>query len=376
MAELNYGQMRLAMQTDEAKRARQREHVKNSYYRQQNVMKALRRKVCELEREYSCTIQLKQQLQLREDTGASDSDKTTNDLVEQYMQLSIKKQQLCRENQELALIVAKHATFQFKMQNFLDSKPKLTLEPPPITYSPSRAFQVNEITLESFSVPECHQIALDAYQEIRSFLQSNSYLTSGLELFGWREQRREAPDHVKFTLKKRFPGVNSMEMSARGWRVLSSPRGLMGLYSSTMRLSIKVLQVVDDHNVIMYRVITNTNTMATVQSLFLVTRFHMANGYIILFRSVDHNRLRRIHPDGSIGTWDTQGGGTQVKWLDMFTWTLFEDEPDNGNAVIFSYGGIVYSTPAADTRVWMLEILSLALRWENKVVGPPLMVSG
>ncbi|CAI5742694.1 unnamed protein product [Peronospora destructor] len=365
MAELNYGQMPLAMQADEAKRARQREHVKNSYYRQQNVMKALRRKVCELEREYSCTIQLKQQLQLREDT---DSDENTDDLVKQYMQLSIKKQQLCRENQELALIVAKHATFQFKMQNFLDSKPELTLEPPPIT--------VNEITLESFTVPECHQIALDAYQEIRTFLKSNSYLTSGFELFGWREQRREASDHVKFTLKKRFPGVTPMEMSARGWRVVSSPRGLMGLYSSTMRLSIKVLQVVDDHNVIMYRVITNTNTMATVQSLFLVTRFHMTNGYIILFRSVDHNRLRKIHPNGSIGIWDTQTEGIQVTWLDMFTWTLFEDEPDNGNAVIFSYGGIVYSTQAADTRVWMLEILSLALRWENKVVGPPLMVSG
>ena len=35
MAERNHGQMLLAMQADEAKRARQREHVKNSYYRQQ-----------------------------------------------------------------------------------------------------------------------------------------------------------------------------------------------------------------------------------------------------------------------------------------------------------------------------------------------------
>lgn len=188
-----------------------------------------------------------------------------------------------------------------------------------------------------------------------------------------------------------------MEMSARAWRVVSSPRGLAGLYSSTMHLSMKVFQVVDDHNVIMYRVITNTSTMGTVQSLFLVTRFHMTSGYIILFQSVDHNRLRKLRPDGTIGAWDAEGGGTQDKWLDMFTWcvagssdaswlteedvvhtyrTLFDDEPGNENAVIFSYGGIVYSTEAADTRVWMLEILSLALRWENKVVGPTLMLSG
>ncbi|CAH0518188.1 unnamed protein product [Peronospora belbahrii] len=373
MAELTSGQIPLMVQTDEAKRARQREHVKNSYYRQQDLMKALRHEVCELEHEYSCTIQMKQQLQQSEavtDTLHHDGQQqSSDDLVEQYMRLSIKKQQLCRANQELALLVAKHTSFEFKMQSVLDFKPKLMLEPPPLT--------IHDVTLKPpLTVIECHQIAMDAYQEIRAFLKSNSCLTSGLELFGWREQRREAPDHVKFTLEKRFPGVTPMEMSARAWCIVSSPRGLVGLYSSTMRLSIKVLQVVDEHNVIMYRIITNTSTMATVQSLFLVTRFHMTNGYIILFRSVDRDRLRKIRPDGSFETWDTQEGGTQVTWLDMFTWTLFEDEPENGNAVIFSYGGIVYSTAAADTRMWMLEILSLALRWENKVVGPTLFLIG
>lgn len=56
--------------------------------------------------------------------------------------------------------------------------------------------------------------------------------------------------------------------------------------------------------------------------------------------------------------------------------TLFEGESDDNNVLTFSYGGIVNSTEAFTTREWMLEILSLALRWENKVVGPPLMLSG
>ena len=118
-------------------------------------MKALRRKVCELEREYACTIQLKQQLQLHKDTEALDNDETTDDLVEQYMQLSIEKQQLCRENQELALIVAKHATFQFKMQNFLDLRPKLTLEPPPIT-TLSVSDQLKKFSLRVEDPEECN----------------------------------------------------------------------------------------------------------------------------------------------------------------------------------------------------------------------------
>uniref|UniRef100_M4BQW9 START domain-containing protein n=1 Tax=Hyaloperonospora arabidopsidis (strain Emoy2) TaxID=559515 RepID=M4BQW9_HYAAE len=371
----------------------------------QNAMKALRREVCWLEREYSRTVdRKKQQLQWREVAEALGCDaewEASEELVEQYMQLSITQQQLCQENQELALMASKHAKFQLKAQHMLDSKPELTLASPSIPanvddgtirevlcdgdgarnvlrsqglcYSPS---PVNEVALEPLTVPECHQIALHAYREARAFLNSDDYLTSGLEIFGWREQRREAPDHVKFTLKKRFPGVTPMKMSARGWRVVSSSRCLTELYSSTMHLSMKVMQVVDDYNVIMYRVITNTSTRATVQSLFLVTRFQVDNGYVILFRSVDRNRLRVIHSDGTVGPHEAQsGGGAEVKWLDMFTWTLFDDDPDDDNAVRFSYGGIVYGTEAAGTRVWMLEILSLALRWENKVMGPTLMLS-
>ncbi|KAF1792744.1 hypothetical protein GQ600_21446 [Phytophthora cactorum] len=293
----------------------------------------------------------------------------------------------------------------------VDSEPKVTLEPPPITvgcdalkrallltsevHCAVHSMQVTDVALEPLTVSKCHQISSQAFKEIKKFMADKSYLTTGLELFGWREQRREASDHVKFTLKKRFIGSNPLGMSTRAWRVVSSPRGLAGLYSSAMHLSMKVLQVVDDHNVIMYRVITNTSTKEAVQSLFLVSRFQMDSGYVILFRSVDRNRLRKIRPDGTIGDWD---GGKQDKWLDMFTWyvvdapvtraakcanslllsyrTLFEDEPENENAVVFSYGGIVYSTLAVTTRVWMLEILSLALRWENKVVGPTLMLSG
>ena len=312
-------------------------------------MKALRREVCKLEQEYSRTVdRKKQQLQWREVAEALGCDaerETSDDLVEQYMQLSLTKQQLCQENQQLALMASEHVKFQLKTQHMLDSKPELSLGPLPIAanardgavrdegdgqrdvlcaiglcHSPS---PVNEVAFEPLSVSECHQIALHAYREARAFLNSNDYLTTGLELFGWREQRREEPDHVKFTLKKRFPGVTPMKMSARGWRVVSSPRGLAGLYSSTMHLSIKVLQVVDDYNVIMYRVITNTSTMATVHSLFLVTRFQVGDGYVILFRSVDRNRLRMVRSDGTVGPWDARvGESAQVKWLDMFTWCV------------------------------------------------------
>ncbi|GMF59449.1 unnamed protein product [Phytophthora fragariaefolia] len=169
------------------------------------------------------------------------------------------------------------------------------------------------------TVQECHQVAIEAYQEIRAFLESNNYLSSGHELFGWTEQRREALDHVKFTLKKRFVGTTPAQMSARAWRVVSSPQDLAGLYSSSMRVSLKLVQVVDDHNVIMYRVLRSSRTKKAVQSLFLVSRFHLdSGGYMVLFRSVNRNRLRRLNYDYTLDrAWDED---VEDKWLDMFTW--------------------------------------------------------
>ncbi|KAE9078983.1 hypothetical protein PF007_g23629, partial [Phytophthora fragariae] len=330
MAELNYAPMRQAVQLEEARRARQREHVKNNYHRKQNMIKALRQEMQGLEHEYSRTRQCKQQqLQWREVAealGCDESRKHSDDLVEQYMQLSIKKERLRQENQELALMAAKHTQLFLKAEKFcenvLASDGLPLLEPP--------ATSLNSMSFQPMTIAECHQVAIEAYQEIRAFLESNNYLTTGHELFGWSEQRREAPDHVKFTLKKHFMGTTPAEMSARAWRVVSSPQGLAGLYSSSMRVSLETLQTVDDNNVTMYRVLRRAGTK------------------------------KMCYDD----TFETEG--EEDEGLDMFTWTLFEDEPNNENAVTFSYGGIVYGTEAVGTHVWMLEILMLAVQWETK----------
>ncbi|KAL4160937.1 hypothetical protein PRNP1_001495 [Phytophthora ramorum] len=284
MAEINYALMQQGLQTAEAKRARQRMYVKTSYYRQQNVMKALRQELHDLELKYSQSLQqlqYKQQQQQWSEAGGNEENTYSVDLVERYMQLSTKKQELQRENQEMALLAAKHETFRLKVEHWGGSDGAPMLEPPPITV------ELSNMVFEPMTVSECHHIAIAAYREICAFLQSNSYLTTGAVLCGWRDRLREAADHVKFTLKKRFIGITPMELLARAWHV---------------------------------------------------------------------------------------GDCVGDNWLDMFTWTLFEDEPGNENAVVFSYGGIVYSTEAVNTHTWMLEILLLAMRWEAKVVRPPFML--
>ncbi|KAL4137989.1 hypothetical protein PRIC2_001498 [Phytophthora ramorum] len=353
MAEINYALMQQGLQTAEAKRARQRMYVKTSYYRQQNVMKALRQELHDLELKYSQSLQ---QLQYKQQQ-------------QQWSEAGAVHQEAGAAAREPGDGAPGSETRDFPPQGGAlggsDGAPML--EPPPITV------ELSNMVFEPMTVSECHHIAIAAYREICAFLQSNSYLTTGAVLCGWRDRLREAADHVKFTLKKRFIGITPMELLARAWHVVSSPRGLAGLYSTDMRLSLKVLQIVDDHNVVMYRVIRNAQTQRAVQSVFLVSRFKVASGYMVLFRSVDRNRLRKLCQGGTVDL-DDQGDCVGDNWLDMFTWTLFEDEPGNENAVVFSYGGIVYSTEAVNTHTWMLEILLLAMRWEAKVVRPPFML--
>lgn len=49
---------------------------------------------------------------------------------------------------------------------------------------------------------------------------------------------------------------------------------------------------------------------------------------------------------------------------------MYEASGPSGDQCVFNFGGVVYSNAATSTRLWMMEILFLALRFETKVVGP------
>lgn len=48
----------------------------------------------------------------------------------------------------------------------------------------------------------------------------------------------------------------------------------------------------------------------------------------------------------------------------------FEEAGEKGEHTKMDFGGIVHSTSVAGSSVWMIEVLLIALRWENKVIGP------
>lgn len=174
---------------------------------------------------------------------------------------------------------------------------------------------------------DCQQIAKQSYQEICQFMESHSYVTTGAPIFGWRDRRLEIGDHIKFTLHKQFPTRSHEDLADQAWRIMSAPKGLTGLYSNAIQLSIKTLQVVDSDNVVMYRVIFSADRRSIAKTLFLVTRFSIGTRTVILFRTVDRDRF--VLPKAV--TWPGSSALTTVEtaldrlarkeaWMEMFTW--------------------------------------------------------
>lgn len=169
------------------------------------------------------------------------------------------------------------------------------------------------VELVPLSVDECHKVVRDAYQEIQRFTKSHSYVTSGQQVFGWRDRRQVVDDQVRFIITKVFRGRDAEELTDRAWQLTTTAKGIQELYSSTMNMALQRLQVVDDDNVVIYRTISNPTKTLRVKSLFLASRFRVESGYILLYRSIDPKRL--VTPADALAD-----KFHKETWLEMFTW--------------------------------------------------------
>lgn len=172
-----------------------------------------------------------------------------------------------------------------------------------------------QVAVVPMTADECKQVATTAYEAIGSFMRSRSFETTGMEVLGWTDRRQVEDNEVKFMLIKTFRGLTPAEVLDRAWRVMTSPRGMRSMYSKSMRMLIKRVQVVDDDNVLLYRVISSPDGHAVAKSLFLASRFTVADKRILMYRSVDPTRLLRV------GEQSESSNAVPIQsWMNIFSW--------------------------------------------------------
>ncbi|KAF1336102.1 hypothetical protein FI667_g630, partial [Globisporangium splendens] len=333
---------RLAPVTLEEKRARQRAYVKKSYYRQLNAVNELKEQVRLLETEYARIIGLQtgptshlpRSISLLDDGNGKDNEESA--LVDVYAQLTLQKEELRKENEALKATALTHAKFQRLVGLALDAE-------------------------------MCQQITITAYNEILTFQRRYSNREStGANVLGWRDERCVLEDdRLQFSVRKLFHGRTAAELSQTGWRISSTSK-VRSLYAESIDIQFHVLQQVDADNVIMYRILHSLDGLYVNKTLLLATLFRTETGYIALFRSLDpEGRILAAEPESETDV-DHGRQGKQHRWLSLYTWVIFDEVGENGEHCLFDFNGIL----PAPSSAWMLEMLLVAMRWENIVVGP------
>lgn len=169
------------------------------------------------------------------------------------------------------------------------------------------------------TLEECHQLAWSSYMEVLQFNRSDWFLTTGATAFGWRDRRRIANERLMFSLKKVFTHIPPYRLAQRSWEVLSCGKKHATLYSSSLRVNIYIPQVVDENNFVAYRVFSTPDGNVVAKSLYLVSRFQIETGVVIIYRAIAKERLGTVC-EGSFKD-PRLSSETQEQWLeDVFTW--------------------------------------------------------
>jgi hypothetical protein len=284
---------------------------------------------------------------------ASGGLQTMQDL---YTEISEIKEKIQAENESMREVIAEHQRFAQRLTALIESDESVCASPSDEAAAYRRAKLAEPVTIEF-----CQSFARSAYEDMWQYRQSRGFVSTGLSVFGWCDKRLPFDDRVRFSLQKVFQGRTALELSLRGWGVLSMPQSLETLYSVSRNVKFSTVQVLDDDNKIMFRLMASPDGMILAKTLFMVTRFAIPNGFVICVKSIDPAMLvaSELPP------------GVTEKWVEHSTWVTFETVAgaDSEDCVI-EFSGELQINPLVTQTAWLLEILFIILRFEGKIMGP------
>ncbi|TMW57910.1 hypothetical protein Poli38472_013384 [Pythium oligandrum] len=357
--------------TEAEKVVRQRLHVKRTYYRKLNQLQTLRDQVRQLEGEYEQLIgqkRLQEAVALLTDGSNGHLEDPLQTKMEQYTELLDVKERLRKQNDAMRDVLEEFEHYAHKLQKWMEvddvSAGSSGDELVSAERVPDFTARLSTIVIPRLRTPitvnVCHEIARRTFEEMQIFRQSHGFLSTGMSVFGWRDKRLRDGDRVKFSLKKLFHGYPALTLSLHTWNVMSSARQFPTLYSASLNVKMFTVQHVDEDNVICFRVIPSPDGLTLIKSLFLIARFATQDGLVVLLRSIDQSLLAPYQ----------NPPGVREQWVDYYTWVTFDRAGDQGQHCQIDFGGEIKSTAVVGSDAWMLEVLLVALRWENRVIGP------
>lgn len=216
----------------------------------------------------------------------------------------------------------------------------------------------------------CFGFMRESFQEIEDFSSSEDFVSSGLEICGWSERRKLCGKSVKFLFHKHFAKDCSEDLARRSWEMRAVQDQVTRYFGPFLNVQVEVIQRITDNVVVVRRKITHLQDHWVHHTIYLLFRTKTSDGHLVCIRDMNPDDTQDMNQFVEATT-DHRSGS--VIWSNCFIWWKFTelaaaDGASRGFDV--EYGGSLSSATSADAAFWMREVLLVALRWENLVVGP------
>lgn len=332
----------------------------------QTTLENLRRELETLDKQYAAMMLPESGMTQQNDENCASTANAVaqTPTMQKYLQATELKKWYQHENDRLYQLNAYHMKVESRMGQLLDASEAAKVPLPGV--STSHRYHIRPLSATAYA-----QVIDDATSDVLRFARSPAKLSTGARVLGWTDQREVQGRTLKFALQKEF-ALSPRDLLQRSWSIFSNPQEFPKIYGSALDVQFHVLQHVDADTIMFYRRIAPRDSSRVVKSVFLLARRQIAEGYLLLFRSIDKDLVHfeemdvggvselGVDPDSS-----PKGGEglTSESWVDKYIWVLLYNDPNDPKKCLFHFGG------ATTTTIWLREVLFVAVRWENMAVG-------
>lgn len=206
----------------------------------------------------------------------------------------------------------------------------------------------------------CFAIIQQCYQQIFHPQWRGQRISTGSQIFGWRDERFVDGTTLQFALTKPFENLSMEHMMHKTWDIVTTVEHMHTIQRST--IGVKVLQVVNDDILVTQRCVHHPQLNKVTCVNMLMFRLRTERGYVVAYVTINHpeqvaasqdenenqdedsssnqvtffdideymkdqkNARRETSSSGGKGG----GDGTKkpkVSWVDMLQWFIFEEVP-------------------------------------------------
>jgi len=250
------------------------------------------------------------------------------------------------------------------------NEPRPALVGPTITgKTPLAVAMRKQLGYKQLSFSESAALVNEMYRGVMAFTLSGKAISTGASIMGWEDKRLLDGTKLKFSLRKRFPGQNAVQLMTDTWQCFSDPECTEAKFRGLMTL--RILQRVNDDTVVALRESQSEDGSKLYRCVYLLFRVRTRKGFIICVQSVAPERLT----DPALSS--ISRDGKPVQWTELSGWFVFEptseeetNDPFCQEGAQVEYGGCMDYGDHESVATLAMNTLSIVFKWESMMVGP------